>query len=316
MQAARRGASGTSKGDIAMRVRSISGIAVALLLVAVAGPAFAQGSDTNEEVKKAVERAVGSSISSSVAESLSRSIVSEGVRATPTSTVFASPFYNRTDGDFDFGSFNSDTGGLVAGGLFKLHDILLLHGALSLAGTSTKTEVLGTETKISSTFFESRLGANLIFLNTEPVKGWLTLEGGFSNFNTNVSDDIWSWRAGPSATLSARAGPILIEPTVGFAFSNTFEDDDADTITSMQAGFSLKYRGEKLRPQLNFVYSKVIGPSTTASQDDGFISVGPEILYAITPAILVGGAYSYGTSLNPGVDINSHTVTLEFRFIF
>lgn len=301
-----------------MRVRSICGAVLAVLLVALPGMAFAQGGggDTNEEVKKAVERAVGSSISSSVAESLSRSIVSEGVRATPTTTLFASPFYNRTDGDFSFGSFKSDTGGLVAGGLFKLHDIVLVHGALSLAGTSSKTEALGTETKISSTFFESRLGANLIFLNTEPVKGWLTLEGGFSNFNTNVSDDIWSWRAGPSATLSARAGPILIEPTVGFAFSNTFEDDDADTITSMQAGFSLKYRGEKLRPQLNFVYSKVIGPSTIASQDDGFISVGPEILYAITPAILVGGAYSYGTSLNSGVDINSHTVTLEFRFIF
>ena len=301
-----------------MRVRSIYSAALGVLLVAIAGPAFAQGGggDTNEEVKKAVERAVGSSISSSVADSLSRSIVSEGVRAMPTTTVFASPFYNRTEGDFDFGSFNSDTGGLVAGGLFKLHDIVLLHGALSLAGTSTKVEALGTETKISSTLFEARLGTNLIFLNTEPVKGWLTLEGGFSNFNTNVTDDIWSWRAGPSATLSARAGPILIEPTVGFAFSNTFEDDDADTITSMQAGFSLKYRGEKLRPQLNFVYSKVIGPSTIASQDDGFISVGPEILYAITPSILIGGAYSYGTSLNSGVDINSHTVTLEFRWIF
>jgi len=292
------------------------GAVLGVLLVAIAGPAFAQGGggDTNEEVKKAVERAVGSSISSSVAESLSRSIVSEGVRAAPTTTLFGSPFYNRTEGDFDFGSFNSDTGGLVAGGLFKLHDIVLLHGALSVAGTSTKVEALGTETKISSTFFETRLGANLIFLNTEPVKGWLTLEGGFSNFNTNVTDDIWSWRAGPSATLSARAGPILIEPTVGFAFSNTFEDDDADTVIAFQSGFSLKYRGEKFRPQLNFVYAKVIDPSTI--KDDGFISVGPEILYAIAPSFLVGGAYSYGTSLNSGVDINSHTVTLEFRWIF
>ena len=292
------------------------GAVLGVLLVAIAGPAFAQGGggDTNEEVKKAVERAVGSSISSSVAESLSRSIVSEGVRAAPTTTLFASPFYNRTEGDFDFGSFNSDTGGLVAGGLFKLHDIVLLHGALSLAGTSTKVEALGTETKISSTFFETRLGANLIFLNTEPVKGWLTLEGGFSNFNTNVTDDIWSWRAGPSATLSARAGPILIEPTVGFAFSNTFEDDDADTVIAFQSGFSLKYRGEKFRPQLNFVYAKVIDPSTI--KDDGFISVGPEILYAVTPSFLIGGAYSYGTSLNSGVDINSHTATLEFRWIF
>lgn len=301
-----------------MRVRSMCGGVLGALLVALAGPAFAQGGggDTNEEVKKAVERAVGSSISSSVAESLSRSIVSEGVSGTATTTLFGSPFYNRTDGDFSFGSFKADTGGLVVGGLFKLHDIVLIHGALSGAGTSTKVSAPGTSSTIDSTFVETRLGTDLIFLNTAPVKGWLTLEGGFSNFNTNKTDDIWSWRAGPSATLSVRGGPILFEPTVGFAFSNTLEDDDADTITSMQAGFSLKYRGEKFRPQLNFVYSKVIGPSTISRQDDGFISVGPEILYAITPSILIGGAYSYGTSLNSGVDINSHTVTLEFRFIF
>jgi hypothetical protein len=301
-----------------MPVRSMFGPVLAVLLIAIPAVAFAQGGggDTNEEVKKAVERAVGSSISSSVAESLSRSIVSEGVAGGPATTIFGSPFYNRTDGDFSFGSFKSDTGGLVLGGLFKAHDILLLHGALSGAYTSTRAEALGTSTTIDSTFIETRLGANLVFLNTMPVKGWLTLEGGFSNFNTNKTDDVWSWRAGPSATLSVRGGPILFEPTVGFAFSNTFEDDDADTTTAMQAGFSLKYRGEKFRPQLNFLYSKIIGPSTASSQDDGFISVGPEILYAITPSILVGGAYSYGTSLNSGVDINSHTVTLEFRFIF
>lgn len=296
-------------------VRSIVGFALAGLMAA-AGPAFAQGGggDTNEEVKKAVERAVGSSISSSVAESLSRSIVSEGLRVAPTTTIFGSPFYNRTEGDFSFASFKSDTGGAVIGGLFKLHDIVLVHGAFSGAATNTRVSALGTSTKIDSTFIETRLGTNLIFLNTEPVKGWLTLEGGFSNFNTNVSDDIWSWRAGPSATFSVRGGPILFEPTVGFGFSNTFEDDDADTVTAFQAGFSLKYRGEKLRPQLNFVYAKVIDPSTI--KDDGFISVGPEILYAVTPAFLIGGAYSYGTSLNSGVDINSHTVTLEFRWIF
>jgi hypothetical protein len=301
-----------------MPARSMFGPVLAALLIALPGVAFAQGGggDTNEEVKKAVERAVGSSISSSVAESLSRSIVSEGVAGGPTTTVFGSPFYNRTDGDFSFASFKSDTGGLVLGGLFKAHDIVLLHGALSGAYTHTKAEALGTTTKIDSTFIETRLGADLIFLNTMPVKGWLILEGGFSNFNTNRTDDIWSWRAGPSVTLSARLGPILFEPTVGVAFSNTFEDDDASTISALQAGFSVKYRGEKFRPQLNFVYSKIIGPDILARQDDGFISVGPEILYAITPSILVGGAYSYGTSLNSGVDINSHTVTLEFRFIF
>ena len=299
-----------------MRVRSIGGAALALLMVVIPGMALAQGGggDTNEEVKKAVERAVGSSISSSVAESLSRSIVSEGLRLMPTTTLFASPFYNRTDGDFSSASFKSDTGGVVVGALYKLHDVVLVHGALSGAGTSTKVSAAGTESSMDATFFETRLGTDLIFLNTQPVKGWLTLEGGFSNFNTNVTDDIWSWRAGPSATFSIRGGPILVEPTVGFAFSNTFEDDDADTVTSFLAGFSLKYRGERFRPQLNFVYAKVIGPSTI--EDDGFISVGPEILYAVTPSVLVGGAYSYGTSLNSGVDVNSHTVTLEFRWIF
>ena len=299
-----------------MRVASIREIALAVLLLAVPGVAFAQGGggDTNEEVKKAVERAVGSSISSSVAESLSRSIVSEGIQGMPTTTLFGSPFYNRTNGDFDFGSFKSDTGGLVVGGLFKLNDYLMLHGALSGAGTSTKVSVLGTDMTTDATFFESRLGADIIFLNTLPAKGWLTLEAGVSHFDTDVTDGIWSWRTSPSVTLSFRGGPILFEPTVGFAFSNSFEDENAKTNISFQSGFSLKYRGEKFRPQLNFLYSKIIGPSDI--KDDGFISVGPELLYAVTPSFLVGAAYSYGTSLNKGVDINSHTATLEFRWTF
>lgn len=301
---------------VSVRRCVVVGLLVALPVIARPGVIFAQGGggDTNEEVKKAVERAVGSSISSSVAESLSRSIVSEGLRQMPTTTIFGSPFYNRTDGDFDFGSFKSDTGGLVIGGLYKLHDIVLVHGALSGAGTSTKAEALGMSTSIDATFFESRLGADLIFLNTEPAKAWLTLEGGFSHFDTDVTDGIWSWRTSPSVTVSLRAGPILFEPSVGFAFANTFEDDNAKTNISFQSGFSLKYRGEKLRPQLNFVYAKVIGPSDI--KDDGFISVGPEVLYAVTPSFLVGVAYSYGTSLNSGVDINSHTATLEFRWTF
>jgi len=300
-----------------MRVSSMGWIVLAVLLLALPGVALAQGGggDTNEEVKKAVERAVGSSISSSVAESLSRSIVSEGMQQMPRFTLFGSPFYNRTDGDFDFGSFKADTGGLVVGGLFKLNDFLLLHGALSGAGTSTKVSVLGTDMTTDATFFESRLGADIIFLNTMPVKGWLTLEGGFSHFDTDVTDGIWAWRTSPSVTLSFHGGPILFEPTVGFAFSNTLEDDNNDkTNISFQSGFSLKYRGEKFRPQLNFLYSKIIGP--TDIKDDGFISVGPELLYAVTPSFLIGAAYSYGTSLNPGVDINSHTATLEFRWTF
>ena len=90
--------------------------------------------------------------------------------ATPTTTIFASPFYNRTDGDFSFGSFNSDTGGPVIGGLFKLHDILLVHGAF-VGGHPHEGLGPGDLDQVDSIFFEARLGTDLIFLNTEPVKG-------------------------------------------------------------------------------------------------------------------------------------------------
>ncbi|HEY2992300.1 MAG TPA: hypothetical protein VGM22_05770, partial [Methylomirabilota bacterium] len=98
------------------------------MLLALTSPAFAQGgggNDVNEEVRRAVERAVGASVSSSVAESLSRSIVSEAVRQEPTTTIFFSPFYNRTDGDFDFASFKADTGGGTLGFLQKMGDVFL-----------------------------------------------------------------------------------------------------------------------------------------------------------------------------------------------
>jgi hypothetical protein len=287
-----------------------------LLVVGVAGPAFAQGGDINEEVRRAVERSVGASVSSSVAESLSRSIVSEGLRVEAKTTVFGSPFYNRTDGNFDFGSFKADTFGATVGMLHKLNDVVLLHGAVAGSGTSVDVKVGGTKTTTEARFYDLRLGTDLVFLNTEPVKGWFTLEGGVSRFDTDVDsfDAIWAWKVTPSATLSMRGGPILFEPTVGFSFGRPFKGvDDADTTVTFQPGFSVKYRGEKFRPQLNFAYQKVIQPNI---EDDGVISVGPEILYAITPSILVGGAYSYSTPLTKGIDVNSHTVTLEFRWIF
>ena len=299
-----------------MRIRSLCGAMrvtlVAVLVAGIAPSAFAQGGDASEEVKRAVERAVGASIATSVSESLSRSIVSEGLQTTPTTTLFGSPFYNRVDGSFGFGSFSADTYGGVIGGLFKVNDVLLLHAALSGAHTSTEVKAAGTKTDVDARFFEARLGADLVFLNTASVKGWLTLEGGVSNFDSSLTNDIWSWRAGPSATLSVRGGPILFEPTVGFSFSNTF-DDPGDTVIAFQPGFSLKYRGERFRPQLNFTYARVIHPDV---DDRGFISVGPEILYAVTPSLLIGGAYSYGTTLNKDTRIDSHTVTLEVRWTF
>jgi hypothetical protein len=292
------------------------------LLLALTGPAFAQGgggNDVNEEVRRAVERAVGASVSSSVAESLSRSIVSEAVRQEPTTTIFFSPFYNRTDGDFDFASFKADTGGGTLGFLQKMGDVFLVHGAFAGAFTKARTEVDGATFHVETNFIDMRLGADLVFLNTEPVKGWFTLEGGVSRFDSDVEDfdAIWAYRIAPSVTLSGRMGPILFEPTVGFAFSRAFAGvDDADTIVTFNPGFSLKYRGEKFRPQLNFAYSKIISPGVIARTEDGVISVGPEILYAITPSLLVGGAYSYSTPLTKDVNVNSHTVTLEIRWIF
>jgi hypothetical protein len=290
-----------------------------LVVGGITGPAFAQGGgggDVNEEVKRAVERAVGASVSSSVAESLSRSIVSEGLRLMPTTTVFGSPFYNRTDGDFSFGSFKADTYGGVVGFLYKVNDYFLLHGAVSGAHTHTDVSVAGSSSGLNAHFFEARVGGDLVFVNTEPAKAWFTLEGGASNFATELTDDIWSWRVAPSATVSLRAGPVLFEPTVGFSFSDAFEGSDLGTTITFQPGFALKYRGERFRPQLNFQYSKVIDPKIVAANDDGFITVGPEILYAVTPSLLIGGAYSYGTSLTKGVDIRSHTATLEVRFTF
>ena len=147
----------TDRGEIAMRTGSLCGVALVLLLslvLGLAGPAFAQGGDVNEEVRRAVERAVGASVSSSVAESLSRSIVSEGLQAEPTTTVFGSPFYNRTTGSFSFGSFDADTYGGVVGILHKVNDVLLLHGALSGAGTHVNATVGGSDFSIDARFVE------------------------------------------------------------------------------------------------------------------------------------------------------------------
>jgi hypothetical protein len=306
-----------------MRYRSVCGIALFLVLVGIAGPAFAQGggNDVNEEVRRAVERAVGASVSTSVSESLSRSIVSEGMRQEGNTTIFFSPFYNRTDGDFDFASFTADTGGATVGFLQKLNDVVLLHGALAGAVTKAKTEIegFGGTTRVESNFVDGRVGADFIFLNEMAIKGWFTLEGGVSRFASDVEDfdAIWAYRIAPSMTFSGRMGPILFEPTVAFAFGRAFEGvEDADTTVIFNPSFALKYRGDKFRPQLNFSYAKIISPAVISREEDGVISVGPEILYAIRPNILIGGAYSYSTPLTKGVNVDSHTATLEFRWIF
>jgi hypothetical protein len=295
-----------------MRGRSTCG-GVAFCVLGFAASVFAQA-DVNEEVRRAVERAVNSSIASSVSQSLSRSVASEGLPVMPTTTVFTSPFYNRTDGDFSFGSFEADTYGGVAGVLYKAHDRLLLHGAFAGSAVSVSASAGGRDVDVDARFVQVTLGADPIYLNTRPVKAWLTLEGSFANLDTDVTSDTWLWTAGPGTTVSVRCGDVLFEPNVGFLFGNTFEDDNADTTTVFTPGLSLKYRGERWRPQFNMVYQKTIDPSV--SGDDGFISAGPEVLYAVRPSLLIGGAYTYGRPLVDDVDVNSHTVTLQFRWIF
>ena len=291
-----------------MRVRSWVGALLVLAIVGAATPAVAQ--DVNEEVRRAVERAVGASIATSVSESLSRSIVSEGLRLMPNNTLFASPFYNKTEADFGLFSFDADTFGGTVGGLVKVHEAVLLHAAF--AGATTSVDVSnGLNSSFDSHFVQLPLGGNFVYVNTAPVKAWLTLEGGIANFGSSQTDDIWSWNAGPSTTFSFRVGDVLFEPNLGFRFSNTFEDDNAETQSAMQMGFALKYRGEVFRPQLNFAYSKSL-----TTQDDGVISVGPELLFAINPAMLVGVAYNYSRPLDAAIDLNSHTVTLQFRWTF
>lgn len=300
-----------------MRVRSVSVLAALLAVIVSTVPASAQGGgDAQEEVRRAVERAVGSSISAAVSESLSRSVVSEGLRLMPTTTLFASPFYNRTKGTFDGGAFEADVIGGVGGVLYKVHDLVLVHGAF--AGASIVADASEDDDEplsIDGRFIDFRVGANLVYLNTKPVKGWLTLEAGFSNFDSNRTHDIWAWRAGPSTTLSIRVWDILFEPTAGVFWGDTFANDavETDMITVFQTGFSLKYRGEQWRPQFNFSYSKIVNPDLG---DHGFISFGPELLYAVTPTLLLGVSYTYGTPLTPGLNVDSHTFTANVRWTF
>ena len=156
-----------------MRRTALCGAAVVVLIAGLVGSAFAQGgggNDVNEEVRRAVERAVGASVSTSVAEALSRSIVSEATRQEPTTTIFFSPFYNRTTGDFDFASFKADTGGGMLGFLQKLSDVILVHGAFAGAFTKARTEVDGVGTfHVETNFIDMRLGAEVRQISSMPL---------------------------------------------------------------------------------------------------------------------------------------------------
>jgi hypothetical protein len=304
------------------------GGAVALLVggMTLAGftpPVSAQGADPSEEVRRAIDRAAGAAVAAAIAETLSRSIVSESITQAPKTTVFGSPFYTRADGDIDTISFEADIFGANVGFLHKISDNVLVHTAFTGAAGNARGRDDDEPFDIDGHLIDFRLGTDLIFLNTEPAKAWFTLEGGLVYFAANSEgfDPIWAWRIAPSTTFSFRAGPVLIEPTVGFQFVRPFtgeiiEDEDRDLIVTFNPALAVRYRGEKLRPQLNVAYQRVLTPKTISKNDDGFISVGPEILYAITPNLLVGGSYTYTTSFSKDVDINAHTILLEARWTF
>lgn len=231
----------------------------------------------------------------------------------PTGTLFLDAVYTRADERFEFGSATSSSYGGQVGALYALHDRVLVHGSFRGIGSDVKFSFDDeTEYKFSRRFVETRLGADLIYLDTKPLKAWLTLEGGFANSDTDVSNAFWSWRASASTTLSWRIGNVLLEPMVAVAFTDTFERD-TERVTAVGGGFAAKYRGERWRPQLNFAYSKVVDPNI---HDDGFIEVGPEVLYAVTPSLLVGLGYTYGTPVDRDIHFDSHTAMLRIRWTF
>ena len=325
-----------------MRAGWICTVAFFLLIMGSAGPAVAQvGDQAGDEVKRAVASVVSSSIASAIADSVSRSIVGNGLGVMPTTTVFGGPFYNRIDAGFSSGSeslkdlkgttLKLDTFGGLAGFVYKVKDIeedFLVHGVVF--GSRSNADVkCGPVLRLKSDrcsdapggafstdvgFVNVTLGGNLLFVNTQSVKGWITLEGGPSNVSLDTGNT-WFWTTALSATLSLRAGPILLEPTVGALVLSDLDSGPnvPPPTTTFETGFSLKYRGGTFRPQLNVFYAKTVEPPRG---DDGSISVTPEILYAISPSVLLGGAYSYATSLGRGIDITSHTGSLEFRWIF
>ena len=242
------------------------------------------------------------------------SLAADRAWPSPKGTLFLDAVYTREDQRFDdFGSATASSYGGQVGVLYAPFDRVLVHGTFRGFGSDVKFSFDDdTEEKFRSRFIETRLGADLIYLDTKPLKAWLTLEGRFANSDTDASNAFWSWRAAASTTLSWRIGNVLLEPMVGVVFADSF-DRDTERVTLVGAGFAAKYRGERWRPQLNFAYSKVVDPNI---HDDGFIEVGPEVLYAVTPSLLVGLGYTYGTPIDRDIHFDSHTAMLRIRWTF
>jgi hypothetical protein len=237
----------------------------------------------------------------------------DGARPQPVATLFLDGTYNMAGDRRDLEHNRQQSYGGEVGVLARLHEIFLAHASFRGLGFDNKFQFDGDEFRSSGRFIEVRLGGDLIYLDSKPLKAWLTLEGAF--FNTEVAggrDSSWVWNVGPSTTLSWRLGDVLLEPTVGVRFLNTF-DRGTTHVTLLEAGFAAKYRGERWRPQLNFAYSKLFAEDV---KDDGAIAVGPELTYAVTPSLLLGIGYTYSTPVDRAIHVESHTATLRLRWTF
>ena len=237
----------------------------------------------------------------------------DGGRPQPTGTLFLDATYDVTGVRRELESNRIQSYGGEVGALVRLHDVFLGHLSFRGLGFDVKEQFADGEFRVSGRQLETRLGGSLIYLDTTSLKAWLTVEGTFINTDTPETDSTWFWRAGPSTTLSWRLGDVLLEPGVGVTFFDAFNADTERT-TVLHAGFAAKYRGDRWRPQLNFVYSKRIDPDI--NKTEGTIEVGPELTYALTPAILLGIGYTYSTPVDRENRLESHTATLSLRWTF
>jgi hypothetical protein len=233
-------------------------------------------------------------------------------RPRPTATLFLDTGFALADQQFDFGSLDTIAFGGQVGALYGLHDMFLVHGAFDGSGFKQTFEVDGDDFRFRGHSLGGRLSGSLIYLDSRPLRAWLTVGARFASNDDDDADAFWTWQTGPSTTLSWRIDDFLLEPNVGVSFSDTFDRDTKMSIV-VGAGFAAKYRGERWRPQVNFAYSRVVRPDVDF---EDFVDVGPEVLYAVTPALLLGVGYTYSTPLDRDARFDAHSVTFTVRWTF
>jgi hypothetical protein len=241
-----------------------------------------------------------------------RETAAADARPRPTATLFFGTGFTVSDERFDFGSIEQVSYGGQVGALYALHEPFLFHAGFSGTGSRVKVTFAGEELEVNGRFLDARLGGSVVYVDSAPLKAWLTLDTFLTSADTSESEAFWVWEAGLSTTLSWRLGDVLLEPNAGIAVRDTF-DLDTQRLTAVGAGFAAKYRGTRWRPQVNFAYSKIVDPDL---DDDGFISVGPELTYAVTPSLLLGVSYTYGRPVDRDIRFDSHSATFRIRWTF